>query len=232
MFVEAFFFEVWCKSGGPLSMISPLEFKDPIVFWPSSFIAFWIVQGFLLASTMQFEWRVCRKGASHSQVLGQSTSKYWSNCGPEGNLRMLQTWFDAGPQGKQFFLTVSPMCAYKLQLEDITPLGMVFSRASGGKFEQHRQEVWFCRLKGMTKCFTVDLNFDEKPGEVKVTLLQLSGDSVHDAWYFGHIFQFNEFCSEAFWLSKHYLYLCMNGTSKLLEGADSHFFFLKCGVSS
>lgn len=225
MFVEAFFFEVWCKSGGPLSMISPLEFKDPIVFWPSSFIAFWIVQRFLLASTMQFEWRVCRKGASHSRVLGQSASKYWSNCGPEGNLRMLQTWFDAGPQGKQFFLTVSPMCAYKLQLEDITPLGMVFSRASGGKFEQHRQEVWFCRPKGMTKCFTVDLNFDEKPGEVKVTLLQLSGDSVHDAWYFGHIFQFNEFCSEAFWLSKHYLYLCMNGASKLLEGADSHFFF-------
>lgn len=92
MFVEAFFFEVWCKSGGPLSMISPLEFKDPIVFWPSSFIAFWIVQRFLLASTMQFEWRVCRKGASHSRVLGQSASKYWSNCGPEGNLRMLQTY--------------------------------------------------------------------------------------------------------------------------------------------
>lgn len=178
-------------------MISVIEFNEPIVFWSSSLVAFWILRGFLLASTMQFEWKACRKGASHSRVL-QSSSKYWSSCGPEGNFRMLKTWFDAGPVKTQFFLTVSPMVAFKLQLEDITPLGMVFSRASAVHSEKGCDQVWFCRPKGQAKFFTADLNFDEKPDEVKVTLMQMSGESVHDAWYLGHIFQLNEFSSEAF----------------------------------
>lgn len=129
-------------------MISPLEFKDPIVFWPSSFIAFWIVQRFLLASTMQFEWRVCRKGASHSRVLGQSASKYWSNCGPEGNLRMLQTY-----SSWRSHLCVHTNCSSKtslpwvwsfhvLQEENLSSTARRFGSAGRREWQSASQWTW------------------------------------------------------------------------------------------
>eukprot|EP00435_Cladocopium_sp_Y103_P003964 s2915_g1.t1 len=110
---------------------------------------------------------------------------------PEGGFRMLQTWIDAGPLGKEQFLTVAPMVAYKLVLEKVTPFGMVFGRASG-KMSEH---VFLVRPIGTLKPYSADV-VPKEDGSIQVTLTLLSGDIVLEKQW---LYKFTDIWGTVYW---------------------------------
>ena len=85
---------------------------------------------------------------------------------------MVQTYFNGGPIGCTFFLTVGPMMAYKLELLKITPAGMVFRRCSG----KMPDKVFVVRPRGvLLRPVQVELTRSD-PGKIHCAVTALSGD--------------------------------------------------------
>ena len=126
-----------------------------------------------------FEYKMCHKGASHTKVLqGKSTSNgRWCTAGPDGNQRLLEAWMDNGPIGKEFFLTVAPMIAFKLQVQSVTADGLVLVRSNGAE-----HQVWFARPKGDRLLLSADIVAPQTDdGEVWCGIRRLSGELIwHD----------------------------------------------------
>ena len=123
---------------------------------------------------------MCHKGASHTRVLqGKSiaSNRGWCKAGPDGNQRLLQAWMDNGPIGKEFFLTVAPMIAFKLQVQSVTAEGLVLVRANGAE-----HQVWFARPKGDRLLLSADIVAPQTDdGEVWCGIRRLSGELMwHD----------------------------------------------------
>ena len=130
-----------------------------------------------MSHIMPMEYKLVKARSSHSKILESSNEKGWCRCGPEGGFRMMRCWFNGGPPGTTFFLTVRPMISYKLELTKILETGMVFKRAND-KMRGHRFLVRAC---GQLKPFNIELGVAGK--KIRCSATVLSGDLAFEKLY-------------------------------------------------